>query len=216
MALSENQTNAQAAIRWSDDGSDDAVVAHLELAILQRGARRMALPGGSTPVPIYRRLAGRSLPWADITLVPTDERLVDRIHPASNFGALQRAFATTKVTVCPLREGTRFAPFDLIWLGMGEDGHIASLWPGQSIGFDGSCAIVRTCPEPLPAEAPFERLSLPLAALIDTNEIIVVVRGRKKRELLIETISIGNDLPIGALFRSATAPITVYADGQHA
>ena len=196
-------------LRWAGDGSD-AAVANAVAAVVERpGPKTLALPGGSTPAKIFACLARRGdLPWATVTLMPTDERDVPPEHPASNYGTLIRLWGTSGAAVVPLVRGAVPGRFDLVWLGMGADGHIASLFPNSDPDPAASPEIIAVSPDPLPPEAPFARLTLTLSALANAREIIVVIRGTTKRTL-IEAAAAGlNDLPIARLLR--LAPVTVF------
>jgi 6-phosphogluconolactonase len=74
---------------------------------------------------------------------------------------------------------------------------------------DGDAA-VRTMPDPLPPEAPFERVTLPMAALLNTDELILVIRGPEKRALLDAAIRQEHDLPIALLLARLSSPLTIY------
>ena len=70
--------------------------------------------------------------------------------------------------------------FALAWLGMGADGHIASLFPKTDPRVDDPAPMRRLTPDPLPPEAPFDRITLTLPALLDSDEILYYVEGDYK------------------------------------
>lgn len=200
-------------VTWADHADAAAVAAHLAAAIERRGARLLAVPGGSTPVAIFDKLSAMDLPWSDLSLMLTDDRVVAKDHEASNFGKLAKAFANSDAKLLDLTEGMTPPRADLVWVGMGADGHIASLFPTMKIpakGDEVDPLVLRTVPDPLPPEAPFERLSLNMAALIDTDELIIVVRGADKKTILEQAIKEEHDLPIAKLIKSASCPITIF------
>ena len=197
-------------LRWSEDGSDAAVAAVVAAVVAAPGTKQIALPGGATPGPVFARLSSQNLDWPSVTLWPTDERIVSPAHKASNIGALMKAFAATGARLQPLAAGQPVPQFDLVWLGMGADGHIASLFPSLNPDPDAPAGVFRATPEPLPPEAPFERLTMSLAALANARQIILVVRGDAKRGLLVDAAAGANDLPVARLLRSATCPVTAY------
>jgi 6-phosphogluconolactonase len=194
---------------WAD-AEPAAIADHIEQRLDRGGKIRLAVPGGKTPLPVFEILAKRPLAWNRITLMLTDDRLVPADHEASNYGKLAAAFSGTAAHVVRLEQGARVRPFDLVWLGMGKDGHIASLFPRMESETAQDPAVVKTVPDPLPIEAPFERLSLNMAALTNTKEIILVIRGREKKFVLDEALLGANDLPIAQLFASASCPITIF------
>lgn len=195
--------------RWAPDGSAPAVAAHLADAIRQ-GARALAFPGGSTPGSILPLLAGLDLPWADIVVRPSDERIVPPGHPASNHAGLAAALSGTGARVAPLEEGAAPGRFGLVWIGMGEDGHIASIFPNMAIAPDDPPAVVRAMPDPLPPEAPHERLTLNYRALADADQIILVARGAAKKRLLDQAAAGSTTLPVGRFIAACAAPITLF------
>jgi 6-phosphogluconolactonase len=131
-------------------------------------------------------------------------------HPAENRGALAAALAGTGARVLPLRGDWRPHGFDLVWIGMGDDGHIASIFPSIDVPAAGPPAVIGATPDPLPPEAPFGRLSLNYSALADTSELIVVARGARKRRLLEAAIVGGNDLPVARMLNRADCPVRIF------
>ena len=195
---------------WAPDGGNIAVADHIAAVIARPGSKALALPGGATPAPIFLQLAARDLPWSRTTILPTDERLVSPGHRASNIGMLAAAFGATGAHLKPLAAGMTLPALDLIWLGMGGDGHVASLFPSTDPRADAPAGVVRVTPVPLPPEAPFDRLTLTLAAITAAAEIVLVLRGDAKRALLEAAIAGTNDLPIARLLAAATRPITIF------
>lgn len=208
-----NEVAQSGAVTWASRADAEAVAVHIAAAIEQRGARILAVPGGSTPLAIFDILSTMDLPWNELYLILTDDRIVANGHEASNFGKLTNAFSSTKAKLIELAEATVPPRADIVWLGMGADGHIASLFPTMKAPVqdgDNSPLVIRTVPDPLPPEAPFERLSLNMAALIDTDELIIVVRGADKKTILEQAIKEANDLPIAKLIKAASCPITIF------
>ena len=175
-------------------------------AIEVRGQVRLALAGGSTPLPAYRALAAMPLDWDRTFIMPTDERCVPHDHAASNVGALRAAFVRSpderiaSLTVpdgdCARSESharalmeRESARFDVVVLGMGNDAHTASLFPGApqlDAAMDPEKALdaCRIDPDPLPPEAPFPRITLTLPRLLRTRLVLLALSGERKREVL--------------------------------
>ncbi len=109
-----------------------------------------------------------------------------------------------------LNEAAEPPHFALVWLGMGEDGHIASLFPNTDPRTDESMKVRRLTPDPLPPEAPFDRVTLTMPALLDSDELVFVIRGEKKRALFRAAMRGENDLPIARLLSAATQPVTCF------
>ena len=202
--------------RESDDREVMAhrVASHVEelirSAIAARGSATLALAGGKTPVPAFRALARARLDWPAVTLLPTDDRLVAADDPLSNFGLIRGCFNGAGATVMalvdsadrdPVEAGDRADarlraldwPLDLVWLGIGEDGHTASILPGPDFETAlttsrRACGVV---PDPLPKEAPVARVTLSRAALLSTKGLIVTFTGARKREIIERAIAEG-------------------------
>jgi len=156
-------------VRWAEPGDAAAVAARIAAELAQSGPKRLAFTGGSTPLNVFALLADQPLDWSGVTIALTDDRRVPDDHPASNFGKLHAALAGTGAKFERLEEGAKVAPFDLVWLGMGEDGHIASLFPHMQALIRPGPSVIATTPIPLPPEAPFERLTLNKRALKATR-----------------------------------------------
>ncbi len=217
-----------------DHASSDALVAHLVdvlasacgKATRDGGSAWLALAGGRTPLPIYAALAS-ALPCAAMTVIPTDDRCVPHAHPACNTSALRAAFAGHPgIVVTPLTrdDGDEQAslaqarallalnrqPFDAVLLGMGADGHFASLFPGAAnlaagLALDTGIDAIATVPDPLPAEAPFPRISLTLPRLLHAHGVHLVVTGAAKRLILRRAQQAGHDPhlhPVAALLQA--------------
>ena len=196
-----------------DHASSDALVTHLVNALMDASQRAagehrnacLALAGGHTPLPIYAALA-TARPAASLTVVTTDERCVPHTHPACNATALRTAFAGHPgIVVNPLtrEDGDEQAslkqarallavnpqPFDAVLIGMGADGHFASLFPGaanlaEGLSLNSRLDAIATLPDPLPPEAPFARISLTLPRLLHARDVHLVITGDGKRRVL--------------------------------
>jgi 6-phosphogluconolactonase len=202
--------------------------AAIRAALAERGAATLALAGGRTPLPAYERLARASLDWSKVRLLATDERWVGHDHPACNNRQLRAAFAPAEgVQILPLTPAETGAhpsavhalaalaslpePFDAVLLGMGGDGHFASLFPGAaelSAGLDPEAtddALV-VHPQPLPAEAPYTRVSLTAARLLRTRRLLLAATGAAKRAVLARAQARPDPLalPVSAVLHAGT------------
>lgn len=174
------------------------------------GPIAVSVPGGSTPFPILAELARAPLDWPRIAIWPGDDRIVAEDHPASNVGRIRALLEPVGARIVPLAEGAEPPVFALAWLGMGNDGHVASLFPNTDPRADAPLAVLRLTPVPLPPEAPFDRLSLTIPALARSGELLFVIRGDDKAALFGEAAAGGNDLPVARLLRAATCPVTCF------
>ncbi|MBV7256270.1 6-phosphogluconolactonase [Pacificimonas sp. WHA3] len=199
------------------DAAADKIARTLRNTITIKGTALMFVPGGGTPVPVFAALCGMSADWNKVTVVPGDERLVPPGDPLSNFGMIEQAFADTDAATLALlgddtsRSGaaadaeSRLAmlkwPPDIVWLGMGADGHTASIFPGldleKALNTDGR--VVAAMPNPLPDDAPVPRVTLSRAAIRSAANIIVTITGGEKRDLLERALEEGDHslFPIG-------------------
>ena len=224
---------------WEYDSVDemaDAVAGDIgfivESALDARGSALLALPGGKTPLPIFERLAAASLPWKNVTIIPTDERLVPLDSPLSNIRAIAGTFLKVGARVFPIGtdisdyrlagnsadarlQDLKFPP-DLVWLGMGEDGHTASIFSGPDLqdALDAPKArrAVGVMPDPLPPEAPVARVTLTRAAILSARTILITISGDAKRAVLEQAITDGHSsqVPIGRVLAEAEQPIDIH------
>ena len=170
----------------------------------------ITVPGGATPFPILAELATRPLDWYRIAVWPGDERIVAEDDPASNVGRIRSALAGTRAQIVPLEETSHPPHFTLAWLGMGGDGHIASLFPSSAPRDDDPHMVRRLTPDPLPPEAPYERLTLTIPALLNSQALLFVIRGEAKRALFEVAAAGQSDLPVARLLRAAHQGVTCF------
>jgi 6-phosphogluconolactonase len=203
----------------------------LTAAIAARGAASLVVPGGTTPVAVFGMLAMTALAWDKVTVIPCDERWVAHDHADSNAGLIQRHLLQGHAKTAKLLSLYRFTPnpadaqavvaaalksiprpFSSVFLGMGEDGHFASLFPGRDetpaaldLNTDADIMVLRE-----PAKG-HPRIGLTLKALIDTPHVLLAVTGAEKRVVLERAIANinDNDLPIAALLRQTRTPVDI-------
>jgi len=197
-------------VRWAEPGDATAVADRIAAELARPGPKRFAFTGGSTPLKVLALLATRALDWSEVTIALTDDRRVPDDHPASNFGKIHAALGTSGARFERLIEGAPVAPFDLVWLGMGEDGHVASLFPHMRAELRPGPTVIATTPIPLPPEAPFDRLTLNQRALKASKGIILVVTGASKRALIERVMAGFSDYPVSEFLRGDGPPVTIY------
>jgi 6-phosphogluconolactonase len=204
----------------------------IESAVDARGSSLIAVPGGSTGPAIFPKLAGQKLPWKKVTIIPTDDRLVPMEDERSNVRAIAKTFLPAGARVVPI--ATEIAdyklagnsadarlqdlpwPPDLVWLGMGRDGHTASIFAGPDLqdALDAPKArrAVGVMPDPLPAEAPVARVTLTRAAILSARTMLITITGNEKRALLEQAIADGQSskLPIGRVLAEIDQPIDIH------
>ncbi len=188
----------------------ESIAATLQKEADKNGRAMLVLPGGSSPRDLIKVLARQPLPWERIIVTTTDERCVPFTDEASNSGQIARLMAAEGILIEPVMLW-RYGEINneeidmLVWpasvtvLGMGLDGHIASLFPGQSQQETRSRLISSRAPAP-----PHERVSMTLDALLDTGRLILLLPDEEKQKLYQE-VSEGKhpDLPIAELFHAA-------------
>ncbi|MFK4003098.1 6-phosphogluconolactonase [Qipengyuania sp. NPDC077563] len=171
----------------------------------------ITVPGGSTPFPIIEQLLKARLDWSRLVVWPGDDRVVPEDHDASNTGKLRALFEPAGAEVVTLTIMEQVPHFDLAWLGMGEDGHIASLFPNTDPKLDEERQIARLTPDPLPPEASFDRITLTLPSLLDSDELLLVIRGDAKRKVFADAVEQKHDLPVARLLSGAKQPVTCFS-----
>jgi len=159
---------------------------------LQEGSRTLVLAGGTTPARCYELLANMEIDWGRITVLFGDERCVPPDHPDSNYRMARQTLldkvAPATVHRMPAELGPdegaaeyestikMLVPLDVVVLGIGEDGHTASLFPGHPVlEAKGLVAGVRNSPKPPP-----ERVTLTLPAIQGAREVIILATGAGK------------------------------------
>jgi 6-phosphogluconolactonase len=204
----------------------------LEEAIAARGVASVVLSGGRTPLRLFEQLRAEQLEWSKVWVTLADERWVDTNADASNERLVRENLLTGSVAAAhfvglknpaPTPEaGADWAtraltrvphPYDLVVLGMGEDGHTASLFPGSMAlarGLDTStppgCIAVNAL------TAPHARISLNLRALLDARRIVLHIEGAAKWQVYQRARLPGPaaELPIRAILHQKEVPVDVF------
>lgn len=192
------------------------IASRLSLAQEKRGKATLVLAGGSTPAPVYRWLAqAEAIDWQHVHIFWGDERSVPPTDPASNYRMAREtlfeplglapdasnihrfptentpernamAYEQTIRQVCGLEEG-EMPRFDVVLLGMGGDGHTASLFPGTSALHEQTKIAVAN---PVPAQQT-TRLTLTYPALNHARAILFLIKGASKADRLAEILADG-------------------------
>ena len=173
----------------------EELAACLETAIVRRGCALLAVSGGRTPQYVFSRLRKLNVDWNRVTVTLTDERWVPTDNPNSNAALVQKfllqgAAAAARFVpmyggeespqegqvACEARLKALLLPFDAVYLGMGEDGHFASLFPNDSAVQvrEGICVAVREMPSRM------ARMSLTLPAILEARNLFILISGYKK------------------------------------
>ena len=199
-----------------------------EQAIAERGIFKLVLAGGSTPEKVYRLLARTHADWSKWTIYYGDERCLPADHADRNSLMATQAFLEkvaipdSQIFTIPAELGPEQAakkyqqivanalPFDMVLLGMGEDGHTASLFPGHQHQENELAHAVYNSPKPPP-----ERVSISAKALSNTQQLIFLITGANKQEAVKNWRS-GQNLPVATIAPENHIDIYIDRDAYNA
>ncbi len=190
----------------------------------------LVVSGGTTPHPVYDYMAHKDMDWHRVHVLLSDERWVAADHPDSNERMLRDALAKSRASyaqIIPyfdvpkslddrcgeLEQAFEYLPlpFTSVLLGMGDDGHFASLFPDADnlqLALD-----LQSSRSYVPVEtlgSPHGRLSMTLAALLRSDEVLLLIFGDEKRAVLERAAEPQSELPIAHLLRQESAPVDVF------
>jgi 6-phosphogluconolactonase len=190
-------------------------------AISEKNSATLVVSGGSTPLPLFQALSSIELDWSKVTITLADERWVDNTDAASNEKLVRENLLQNKASSAnfvPLKTQDEDAsnavegltqtftevglPFDVVILGMGEDGHTASLFPCSEqieAGLDVNSPAMLIATQP--TTAPHQRMSFTLRALVSAANVFLHLTGEKKKAVLLDAIENATDIekPIKAV-----------------
>ncbi|MBT3145139.1 6-phosphogluconolactonase [Neptunomonas phycophila] len=205
----------------------ESISQQLNAAVSAKGTASLAVSGGSTPVPLFQALSKQDLPWTHIITTLVDDRWVAPEHKDSNEAlvrthllqnkAAQAPFiglwqANTPASAAAAHVNTKLSaiegPLTTVILGMGNDGHTASLFPCSTqlpLAFNSD----RDCEAVKPTTAPHSRMTLTPKRLFNSEQRILHICGEDKLDTLAKALEIDdpNTMPIGLFLRQ---PITIY------
>ncbi|WP_111976403.1 6-phosphogluconolactonase [Algibacillus agarilyticus] len=198
-------------------------------AIATKGAASLVVSGGSTPLPFFKALSQIDLAWEKVTVTLADERWVEEDHKDSNTALVKNNLLQNKAAVATFAaiktpEASAFGseasvtaslaglpqPLDVLILGMGEDGHTASLFPcSEQIKqcFESEELVIAV----QPTTAPHERMSLTLKSLLNANQIFLHIVGASKKTVLDKALASDDkfEMPIRAILQQDAVPVDV-------
>ncbi len=210
---------------------------HLQRSLMENELTSLLVSGGSSPAPLYESLSKTDLDWQRIHVALVDERWVDKDHQASNEAlilrtllinnALKAPFTGMKNSASSAAEGQPETekqyqklpkPFSVTLLGMGSDGHTASLFPhaeGLEQALDENNPQLTAAIKAKQSEVTgtnTERLTLTLTGLLQSERLILLITGDEKLSVFRKAMTDGpvEDMPIRALLRQTKVPFELY------
>lgn len=199
----------------------------LTQAVEERGEAAIALSGGRTPLPLFQRLSETPLPWSSVSITLADDRWLPTDQADSNAGLIERHLlqheaqqarfislwqpgktALEAESDCAERLAALPALLDMVVLGMGNDGHTASLFPCAS-ELQHALETEMPCAAVTPTSAPHARMTLSAKRLLASRERILHLKGADKLETLHNAL-LDDDIRIMPIRLFLRQPLTIY------
>ncbi len=200
----------------------------LEIRLDQQADASLVVSGGSTPVDCFAALAGMALDWDRVQVLLSDERWVAPDQADSNERLVRERLLTGHAAAAELtpvysadstpdercdelQEPPPSLPFAAALIGMGTDGHFASLFPDAenlALGLDVESG--RLYIPVITAASPHPRVSMTLAAISRSDEIVLLMFGQDKLDVFEKAKSLRNGFPVSRLLRQKRAPVNVF------
>ncbi len=210
----------------------EQVAALLQAAVNSKGKASIAVSGGSTPKGFFDALSKKDLPWRKITITLADERWVNIDSSDSNTKLVHENLLVNKASDAKffhLKQGENLCaetladlnvaaenallPLDVLILGMGEDGHTASLFPcseqiNEALALDNPSALMKV----VPTTAPHERITFTYASLLKSANTFLHISSSSKKAVLEKALSDTNtfEMPIRAFLQHPDVNVQVY------
>ncbi|MDC1042919.1 6-phosphogluconolactonase [Gammaproteobacteria bacterium] len=188
------------------DNLSQSIAASLSASINLNGYASFVVCGGSSPLPLYDNLSNKDLDWSKVSIFLGDDRVVPSDHQDSNNYLIQLHLLKnnassasfyplndSKITIKDIRR-----PFDVVLLGLGNDGHFASLFPAQlnnALVFDAYASPSIIVSDQDLGSPSHKRISMNLSMLIDAKRCILLVPNSDKRKI-VERAYKDNQLPL--------------------
>ena len=208
----------------------------LTAAIHERGCASLIVSGGSTPRDLFGKLSQYELSWQYVTVSLSDERWVSPASEDSNENLVRRLLLKNEASIatfvplknhhgspdtgeqeCEAALAEIPSPFDVVILGMGDDGHTASLFPyaddlDAALDLNSGKQCKAIVPKELPEHAPYARMTMTLPRLLESKHIILLFSGDAKWSLYEEAVA-GDDVrqyPVRSVLKQSKTPVSVY------
>lgn len=209
----------------------------LQTALGERQQASLLVSGGNTPKPLFQLLSEQPLDWSRICVALVDERWVDENHPSSNAGMVKSLLLRNQAEQARfvgMKQGDGSAkqvcdqinrvyeeipaPYDLLILGMGSDGHIASLFPyaaglAAALNPDGeSLCCAAEVPRTVITGDYTERMSLTLNGILRARRVILLITGDEKLAVYHKGLSNTRfeQSPVSAVLQQCETPVDIY------